>query len=125
MKVNKHQLDDVKFRELNKLYATLITRLLESVAPQHARHLQQRLQEIMQQETVEGLRVKLCDFVDYIDEVLVMADLLSAQERTRFVIWASCIARLGEEPAQRSFSPFGDERRIEIALPDIEVVIDE
>jgi hypothetical protein len=59
--------------------------------------------------------------VDYIDEVLVMADLLSAQERTRFVLWVSCIARLGEEPAQRSFSPFGDDRRIEINLPDIEV----
>jgi hypothetical protein len=125
MKVNKHQLDDVKFRELNKLYATLITRLLESVAPQQATHLQQHLEGVMQQETVEGLRVKLCDFVDYIDEVLVMADLLSAQERTRFVIWASCVARLGEEPAQRVFTPFGDERRIEIDLPEVEVVEEE
>jgi hypothetical protein len=124
MKVTRHQLDDIKFRELNKLYATLITRLLESVAPQHATHLQRHLEVVMQQESVAGLRVKLCDFVDYIDEVLIKTDLLSTDEQTRFTIWASCIARLGEEPAQRSFSPFGDERRIEIDLPDIEVVDD-
>jgi hypothetical protein len=76
----------------------------------------------MQQETVEGLRIKLCDFVDYIDEVLIKTDLLSTDEQARFTIWASCIARLGEEPRQRVFTPFGDERRIEIDLPDVEMV---
>ena len=125
MKVNRDQLDDIKFRELNKLYATLITRLLESIAPHHARHLQRHLEAITQQDTVAGLRVKLCDFVDYIDEVLVMADLFSAQERARFVLWVSCIARLGEEPTQRVFAPFDDERRIEIDLPEVEIVEEE
>jgi hypothetical protein len=35
------------------------------------------------------------------------------------------IARLGEEPAQRVFSPFGDNRRIEIDLPEVEVINEE
>lgn len=105
MKVNRHRLDNIKFGELNKLYAILVTRLLESVAPQHATYLQPLLAEIMQQQTVDGLRVKLCNFVDYIDEVLFETDLLSTDEQARFVLWVSCIARLGEEPAQRVFTP--------------------
>jgi len=43
----------------------------------------------MQQESMAGLRVKLCDFVDYIDEVLIKTDLLSTDEQARFTIWAS------------------------------------
>jgi hypothetical protein len=122
MKVTARELEDLRVREVAKLYATLVTRLLEAVAPEQATHLAGYLTSVTRQETVEELRVKLCDFVDHLDEVLVMADLLSPEERVRFVIWAGSIARLGEKPPQRTFRPFGDERKIQIELPDVEVI---
>jgi hypothetical protein len=125
MKVTARELEDLKVREVAKLYATLVTKLLEAVAPEQATHLAGHLTSVTKQETAEELRVKLCNFVDYLDEALVMADLLSPEERARFVIWAGSIARLEEEPPLRTFRPFGDEREIQVELPAVEVIKDQ
>jgi hypothetical protein len=125
MKVTAQELEDVKVREAAKLYATLITRLLEEVAPEQAGHLNRYLTGITVQQTAGGLSVQLCNFVDHLDEALVMAELLSPEERARFVIWAGSIARLGQEPSQSVFKPFGEETEIRIDLPEVEVITKE
>lgn len=125
MKVTTQELEEIKVREAAKLYATLITRLLEEVAPEHARHLNRYLTAITHQQTASGLSVQLCNFVDHIDEALVMADLLSNVERVRFSIWAGAVARLGQESPHYVYNPFDGSPEIRIDLPEVEVVVEE
>lgn len=122
MKVSARELEELKLRETARLYADLITALLQQLAGEKADHLRPYLADIAEQETARDVVEKLCEFVDHIDETLVMADLLSREERARFVLWAGTIARLGKEPVRNVFRPFDEAIEIRIDVPQVEVI---
>lgn len=121
MKVTARELEELKVREVARLYASLITSLLEAVAGEKADPLRRHLDTLAQQDAA-GVAERLCAFVDRIDETLVMAGLLSREERARFVLWAGSIARLGKEPVRSVFTPFDAPIEIRIDVPEVEVI---